>query len=66
MATSEDLDKWIELTKTCQYLPENDLKVNVNRCLKQSCVVVKGIKVLFFFVSRYTKCSRDDHKTRRL
>ena len=25
-----DVDKWIEIAKQCKYLPENDLKVNLN------------------------------------
>ena len=29
MATEEDFDRWIEITKQCKYLPENELKVNV-------------------------------------
>ena len=27
MAFQNELDEWIQLAKTCQYLPENDLKV---------------------------------------
>lgn len=27
MATEEDFDRWIEITKQCKYLPENELKV---------------------------------------
>lgn len=29
MATEEDFDRWIEITKQCKYLPENELKVYV-------------------------------------
>ena len=28
---SSDVDRWIEMSKKCQYLPENDLKVSINR-----------------------------------
>lgn len=27
MATEDDFDRWIEITKECKYLPENELKV---------------------------------------
>ena len=27
MATEEDFDRWIEITRQCKYLPENELKV---------------------------------------
>lgn len=43
MVSVEELDKWIELTKTCQYLPENDLKV------------YKKISYDFYNVDKYGK-----------
>ena len=29
-----DIDRWIEITSKCQYLPENDLKVRGQTCRK--------------------------------
>ena len=28
MYSEEDLDKWLEITDDCKYLPENELKVS--------------------------------------
>ena len=40
MATEEDFDRWIEITRQCKYLPENELKVLLIACYKP--VVLAG------------------------
>ena len=37
-----DVDKWIEITKECKYLPENDLKV---RCLFYAIILDMNVKI---------------------
>lgn len=37
-----DIDKWIEIAKDCKYLPENDLKVNIENSLISEIDVLVG------------------------
>ncbi len=42
MASGEELDKWVSMTKACQYLPENDLKVRIN--IIKCCKIIKDFE----------------------
>ena len=47
MATEEDFDRWIEITKDCKYLPENELKVLYT--VNDPCLIIRIFIMLRIF-----------------